>query len=356
MENAWPNFFSLSGSRSQLGATLGPAWAAIESKLLETGIRETSLGQPHPRSRPLHRLPAGRRRRRRPGHHARVQKPGHLRAHLGNGRRRPVQPVESGQWTDDTSMALCSAESLLTCDGFDPEDQLTRFVRWWRDGHWSSTGECFDIGNTVRTALERFQETGEPYPGPTDELQRGQRVAHAPCALAAVLRRRARACDRHLGPGLTDHARRLAGRGRLPLLRRPADRRAPGASEGQAPGAAVLARGGPLRGRAARSTGRRNRSPFLPEEGATSDRGDGYLVDTLEAALWAFDRTATFEEGALKVVNLGNDADTTGAVYGQIAGAFYGASAIPDGWKERLARRDEIARIAHRLQLEGPDG
>ena len=67
-----------------------------------------------------------------------------------------------GEWTDDTSMALCLAESLIECQGFDPVDQLRRYVRWWQNGHLSSTGLCFDIGITTRTALENFQTTGEP--------------------------------------------------------------------------------------------------------------------------------------------------------------------------------------------------
>src|SRR5690348_11419095 len=57
-----------------------------------------------------------------------------------------------GQWTDDTSMALCLAESLLHCGGHDPRDQMQRYVRWWREGHLSSTGRCFDIGRTVASA------------------------------------------------------------------------------------------------------------------------------------------------------------------------------------------------------------
>src|SRR3990172_5837129 len=76
--------------------------------------------------------------------------------------------LQPGQWTDDTSMALCLAESLLECDGFDPRDQLRRYVRWYRTGYLSSTGRCFDIGNTVRPALETFERTGEPYAGPVD--------------------------------------------------------------------------------------------------------------------------------------------------------------------------------------------
>ena len=75
--------------------------------------------------------------------------------------------LQPGQWTDDTSMALCLAESLLECRGGDPVDQLGRYLRWYRDGYLSSTGQCFDIGNTVRAALEKFAVTGEPWCGST---------------------------------------------------------------------------------------------------------------------------------------------------------------------------------------------
>ena len=81
--------------------------------------------------------------------------------------------LEPGQWTDDTSMALCLAESLLERNGFDPVDQLQRYVRWFRQGHHSSTGTCFDIGNTVRDALSRFERTGEPWCGSTDSHTAG---------------------------------------------------------------------------------------------------------------------------------------------------------------------------------------
>jgi len=96
--------------------------------------------------------------------------------------------LKTGQWTDDTSMALCLAESLIECRGVDLVDQLTRYCRWYRDGHLSSTGRCFDIGNTTRTALERFEETREPYPAPTDPRSRRQRLPDAPGPGAALFR------------------------------------------------------------------------------------------------------------------------------------------------------------------------
>lgn len=78
-------------------------------------------------------------------------------------------------------------------------------------------------------------------------------------------------------------------------------------------------------------------------------RASGYVAHILEAALWAFASTDTFRDGALLAVNFGEDADTTGVVYGQIAGAFYGVDAIPGGWRARLAHREFLEDLAERL-------
>jgi ADP-ribosyl-[dinitrogen reductase] hydrolase len=77
--------------------------------------------------------------------------------------------------------------------------------------------------------------------------------------------------------------------------------------------------------------------------------GGGYVVPTLEAALWAFHNFDDFESGALAVVNLGDDADTTGAVYGQLAGAYFGVDGIPDRWLEKLVMREKIEELADGL-------
>jgi len=81
--------------------------------------------------------------------------------------------LRPGEWTDDTSMALCLAESLIECRGMDLIDQLTRYVRWYREGYLSSTGICFDIGNTIRKALTNFEHTGDPHSGSTDPESAG---------------------------------------------------------------------------------------------------------------------------------------------------------------------------------------
>lgn len=263
--------------------------------------------------------------------------------------------LEPGQWTDDTSMALCLAESLVESRGFDPRDQMERYVRWWREGHWSSTGTCFDIGNTTREALARFERSGEPFSGPTDpnSAGNGSLMRLAPIAIAyahdpAEAVRLAGESSRttHGAREAVDACRYFAslligamrGVPKAELLS-PRYEVVPGLWD-EAPLVATI-------DEVAAGSFQEKEPPEI--------RGTGHVTRTLEAALWAFERTDDFRSGALKVVNLGNDADTTGAVYGQIAGAFYGASAIPAGWSERLAFGPAVHEFAVAMRgMAGP--
>ena len=257
--------------------------------------------------------------------------------------------LKPGQWTDDTSMALYLAESLIECRGFDPVDQLTRYGRWYREGHLSSTGRCFDIGNTVRAALERFERTGEPHPGPTDPRSAGNgslmRLAPVPLFFAQSPKEAiARAADSsrttHEALEAVDACRYFAGflvgalhgRSKDDLL-------APSFSP--VPGLWDAASLSPKISAIAGGSFKQKEPPAI--------RGTGYVVNSLEAALWAFHRSASFREGALLAVNLGDDADTTGAVYGQLAGAFYGEQGIPAEWRSRPALSDKIVALADGL-------
>ena len=77
--------------------------------------------------------------------------------------------------------------------------------------------------------------------------------------------------------------------------------------------------------------------------------GTGYVVDCLNAALWAVSRTTNFRSAVLLAANLGDDADTTAAVAGQLAGSLYGSSTIPESWMAKLAWRERIERTAAQL-------
>ncbi len=253
--------------------------------------------------------------------------------------------LRPGEWTDDTSMALCLGDSLLACAGFDARDQAERYCRWWREGEWSSNGRCFDIGNTVSSALARFLETGEPFAGSTHPHSAGNgsimRLApvvlfYAPDRDAALHHAAESSRTTHGADEAIDGCRLLAA----VLL----------AALGGASQQEVLDAGRALASErtlapkiAALATGTWRGKP------ESAIRGTGYVVDSLEAALWCFAETTTYRDAILRAANLGDDADTTAAVCGQIAGAFYGESGIPAAWRERLARREEILAMADAL-------
>ena len=268
--------------------------------------------------------------------------------------------LEPGQWTDDTSMALCLAESLVERQGFDPLDQLERYCRWHEEGYLSSTGHCFDIGRTVAAALARYKEAKRAGAlttfefGSTDPHSAGNgsimRLAPVPMAFAA---RPVDAIQFSAQSSRTTHGAREAVdacRYLAALL--------VGALRGASKDELLGRRYSPLPGywdehplapaidEVARGSFRTREPPEI--------RGTGYVVKSLEAALWAFHRTGDFRSGCLAAVSLGDDADTTGAVYGQLAGAFYGASGIPAEWIERLALREKIEELAAGLfELSG---
>jgi len=250
--------------------------------------------------------------------------------------------LEPGQWTDDTSMALCLAESLIECRGFDPADQMRRYVRWYREGHLSSTGRCFDIGTTVSEALHRFESTGDPFSGSADPSRagNGSLMRLAPVAMR-YWKEPGSAVELAGDSSRTTHQARAAVdacRYFCALL--------VGALRGT-PKDALLAANwwkGPLdpKIRAVAGGSFKRRSP--PEIAGT-----GYVVRSLEAALWAFHASSSYREGCLLAANLGDDADTTAAIHGQIAGAYHGAAGIPPEWLARLEMREAIQSYADRL-------
>ncbi len=251
--------------------------------------------------------------------------------------------LRAGQWTDDTSMALCLAESLLERRGFDPVDQLERYVDWWRQGHFSSTGQCFDIGIQTRAALASFERSASSQPASPDPDKAGNgsimRLAPVPLAYVpdvdAVIEYSGQSSmTTHPAPRCVDACRFLgaliaaavSGTSKEELL------------------SGDFWRWGDLHAEVEEVT----RGSFKGKE-PPKIKGSGYVVRSLEAALWAFHRTDSFRDGALLAVNLGDDADTTGAVYGQIAGATYGAGDIPQEWRAKLALHDLIRDFADRL-------
>ncbi|MBF0219735.1 MAG: ADP-ribosylglycohydrolase family protein [Gammaproteobacteria bacterium] len=257
--------------------------------------------------------------------------------------------LQPGQWTDDTSMALCLAESLIVCQGSDLVDQLQRYQRWRSEGHWSATGRCFDIGNTVSRALSHFATTGDAYSGASDEHSagNGSLMRLAPIAVyfqhdpeLAIQMAGESSKTTHGNLMAIDACRYFAG-----LLI--------GAIQGAHKETLLSPAYSPI-------DGFWQREPLHPainkiamgsfkEREPPKIRGSGFVVESLEAALWAFFRSSDFREGALLAANLGDDADTTAAIFGQIGGAFYGYHALPPQWLSRLSRKDEITALFAQL-------
>ena len=248
-----------------------------------------------------------------------------------------------GRWTDDTSMALCLAESLLDRGDHDPVDQLRRYVMWWRQGYLSSTGRCFDIGTQTRAGLARFVAGGEPHdPNPDpDRAANGSlmRLAGVPIrwwrdpALAAD---RAGASSRttHAADRPVDACRVLGAMIAALIAGRDADLVFD-------PSFWQFGSLHPEVEAVARGSWRAKQPPEI--------RGSGYCVAAIEAALWAVAGARDFRSAVLRAANLGDDADTTAAIAGQLAGARFGMPAIPDSWLQRLWLRARITSLADGL-------
>lgn len=261
--------------------------------------------------------------------------------------------LRPGEWTDDTSMALCLADSLVERGGFDAEDQMDRYSRWLWEGYMTPRGELPpDIGVTTRTALAKFRDTGNPWAGSTDPMTAGNgslmRLAPVPMFFAGNPRQ---AVEHAAASSKTTHAAKEAVdacRYYAALL--------VGALNGVAKETLLAGWYSPQdctdntwdRSSLAPAIARIASGSFREKE-PPEIRGTGYVVRSMEAALWAFDRSRDFDDGLLRAVNLGDDADTTGAIYGQLAGAHYGASGIRRAWRRTVAARDIIEGLADRL-------
>ena len=216
----------------------------------------------------------------------------------------------AGYWTDDSSMAFCVAESLERKRKYYLRDIGDNFVRWYEDGFWSSLDYAIDIGTATATACVEIRDRQTLCNGFEDSQGNGSimrfapsyiwnygqpdrtmlyevsDLTHASRKIHDVIDRMTHICDEHL-------------------------------------------------------TGCRTKVESIYRSRNEVDNS-GWAVLTLQAALWAFETTSSFEDGMIAAVNLGGDADTIGAVYGQIAGAFYGYDAIPERWLAAVKDREFV--------------
>ena len=255
---------------------------------------------------------------------------------------------KAGEWTDDTSLALCLLESLVE-KGFNPRDQLFRYAKWLHRGYMSSTGITFDIGRTIEASVNQFILTGKRYTTLIHPTQVGNgalmRLSPVPLYFInnpkkAMLFSGISSKTTH-GHPYSIHACRyfsgliigaLLGESKETLL-----------SDNYTP-VPKFWRYHPLPYEVANIT-----NGSFKDKTSEDINPSGYVIHTLESALWAFYNSDTFEDGLLLATNLGGDRDTIGAVYGQLAGAYYGVENIPEKWVSTIAKKELIIDFAKRL-------
>lgn len=255
--------------------------------------------------------------------------------------------LEPGYWTDDTSMALCLAESLIEA-GFDLELQLDKYVKWYKEGYLSSTGRCFDIGINTSHSLDNYDKTGELPPEKENAAGNGSLMRLAPVPMY-YYNSFQNAVEYSGESSLTTHnnimaidACRFAG-GLIQKFINSNNN----ADAYKLSAIKEIAEEMSLNNRVFKAI-----TGALEKESEAEISSDGFVINSLEASLWALVNSNSFKEAVLKAVNLGNDADTVGAITGQFAGALYGKSDIPESWIQKLALKDKIFNIIDDLFVE----
>lgn len=259
------------------------------------------------------------------------------------------QPL--GTWSDDTSLLMCTVESLLSCNTLNTRDMANRFRRWLLEAHWTPYGKVFDLGIATRQALARFCAGKPPERcGGRGEFDNGNgslmrvlpaclwfHTSHVSTQLETI----------HRVSSITHaHTRSLLTCGFFTLLVR-------ALFSGKTPTEALQdawQQAGTYYGGLEEFAGEWSHFARLdPAVIANLPRSEihstGYCVHTLEASIWCVLQAGSFEEALLLAVNLGDDTDTTGCVTGALAGLHYGFAAIPQAWLEVLARRQEIESL-----------
>lgn len=254
----------------------------------------------------------------------------------------------AGTWTDDTSLFLCLTASLLCQGGFDAKDQMTRYEAWLHHGYLSAMDQAFGSGRTTRRAIAQFTRSGNPYSGSSELRDSGNGSLSRSSAIALYYANDPeRALHYAAESSRTTHASPLcldACRYFTALLL--------GALAGTPHDTLLQARYDPFPGCW--------KSPLHPEIEAVAQgsfrlrsppdiRGTGYVVQSLEAALWAVHEAKSFQDACQRAVHLYEDADSTGALAGALAGTLWGVEAIPSRWTETLRHTNGLLRFADAL-------
>ena len=268
-------------------------------------------------------------------------------------------PVPAGAWSDDTSMSVAALDSLANGE-IRYDEIMGNFVKWAKCDDYTPTGEMFDIGFTCKTAIRLFFEgegfsalaCGLPYENANGN---GSLMRIHPFVLMVYFRKELQP----VADMIFENASRLThahersvlackiyGRLLFSLIENPIKE-----SIFKALAEAKAMYADSYEYAAYRRLFLRNFKD-LP---ACEIRSSGYVVDTLEAAIWCLLTTDSYEKCVLKAVNLGEDTDTVAAVAGGLAGALYGYEAIPKKWRDTLIKREYIEEMCDRAERNWSD-
>ena len=263
--------------------------------------------------------------------------------------------MPEGTWTDDSSMELATLDSIREQGDVDLEDIMTRFVDWYEDGAYTPFGISFDVGNTCSMAIEKFEREHDAIScGETSERSNGNGslMRIMPACLYAYDRKLPAAeavkVVHEIG-GLThNHLRAKIACGLYYFCVKalldgngsPGERMQHGLDEGFAFYEKDRANGVELS-----CYGRLRDLRELAEVPETEIKSTGYVVDSMEAAIWSLLRTDSFKDCLLMAVNLGDDSDTIGAIAGGLAAIYYGYNSIPEEWLAVIQKRDWIEEM-----------
>ena len=262
--------------------------------------------------------------------------------------------LEPGQWTDDTSMALCLADSLLAQGRYDSFDVMERYDRWRKDGYRSSTGTCFDIGNQVMRSLWDF-EVNQRVPRTaqrTTSAGNGAIMRLAPVVIAGFEHREIREIVATAGLSARETHYSVEAEAATEVFAA----LLVGALLGWAP-EHIINVGWASTGPAFDEMAARVISTDPAERAAWEKNTSGYIVNGLRLAVHGLLDFGSFDEAVLAIANMGGDADTNAAIYGQLGGAYFGVEAIPASWRSTLYQGEEIDALARALvdlRLEAP--
>ena len=254
--------------------------------------------------------------------------------------------LKPGQWTDDTSMALCIADSLLAMGHYDSFDVMERYQRWFSKGYRSSTDRCFDIGGQVRAALFDFEHE-QRVPVTAERSNRagnGAIMRLAPVVIAGFEHREIREIVVTAGLSARETHYSVEAEAATEVFAA----LLVGALLGWAP-EHIINVGWASTGPAFDEMAARVISTDPDERASWESETSGYIVHGLRLAVHGLLDFPSFRDATLAIANMGGDSDTNAAIYGQLGGAFYGIEAIPASWRSTLYQGEEIDALARAL-------